>query len=142
LHNFNVDQILLEIKNLLPEAPPFYDKDQLTDKPEKFFVAEIIREKILMHYKKEVPYSCEVVIEEFKEEPTIIRIRAVIMVIRESQKGIIIGHQGKDLKIIGTLARKEMEQFFEKKVFLEMYVKVNKDWRNNEKQLKNFGYLN
>jgi len=142
LHNFNVDQILLEIKNLLPKAPPFYDKDQLTDKPEKFFVAEIIREKILMHYKKEVPYSCEVVIEEFKEEPTIIRIRAVIMVIRESQKGIIIGHQGKDLKIIGTLARKEMEQFFEKKVFLEMYVKVNKDWRNNEKQLKNFGYLN
>ncbi|PIZ05920.1 MAG: GTPase Era, partial [Flavobacteriales bacterium CG_4_10_14_0_8_um_filter_32_5] len=140
--NFNVDQILLEIKNLLPKAPPFYDKDQLTDKPEKFFVAEIIREKILMHYKKEVPYSCEVVIEEFKEVPTIIRIRAVIMVIRESQKGIIIGHQGKDLKIIGTLARKEMEQFFEKKVFLEMYVKVNKDWRNNEKQLKNFGYLN
>lgn len=133
---------MLEIKSLLPEAPPFYDKDQLTDKPEKFFVAEIIREKILMHYQKEIPYSCEVVIEEFKEEPNIIRIRAIIMVIRESQKGIIIGHQGKDLKRVGALARKEMEQFFEKKVFLEMYVKVNKDWRNNERQLRNFGYLN
>ncbi len=142
LHQFNVDQIMLEIKSLLPEAPPFYDKDQLTDKPEKFFVAEIIREKILMHYQKEIPYSCEVVIEEFKEEPNIIRIRAIIMVIRESQKGIIIGHKGKDLKRVGTLARKEMEQFFEKKVFLEMYVKVNKDWRNNERQLRNFGYLN
>lgn len=142
LHNFNVDQILMEIKSLLPEAPPFYEKDQLTDKPEKFFVSEIIREKILMHYKKEIPYSCEVVIEEFKEEPAIIRIRALIMVIRESQKGIIIGHQGKDLKKVGTMARLDMEKFFEKKVFLEMFVKVNKDWRNNEKQLKNFGYLN
>lgn len=142
LHQFNVDQIMLEIKSQLPESPPFYDKDQLTDKPEKFFVAEIIREKILLHYKKEIPYSCEVMVEEFKEEPTIVRIRAIIMVIRDSQKGIIIGHQGKDLKVVGTMARKEMEVFLGKKVFLELYVKVNKDWRNNERQLRNFGYLN
>lgn len=142
LHQFNVDQIMLEIKSLLPESPPFYDKDQLTDKPEKFFVAEIIREKILLHYKKEIPYSCEVMVEEFKEEPTIVRIRAIIMVIRDSQKGIIIGRQGKDLKVVGTMARKEMEVFLGKKVFLELYVKVNKDWRNNERQLRNFGYLN
>jgi GTP-binding protein Era len=142
LHNFNVEQVLLEIKALLPESPPFYDKDSLTDKPEKFFVSEIIREKILMNYKKEIPYSCEVEIEEFKEEKKIIRIRAIIMVIRESQKGIIIGHQGKELKKIGTQARKGIEKFLDKKVFLELYVKVNKDWRNNEVQLKRFGYLN
>lgn len=142
LHNFNVDQVMLEIKALLPESPPFYDKDALTDKPERFFVSEIIREKILLNYKKEVPYSCEVEIEEFKEEPNIIRIRAVIMVIRDSQKGIIIGHQGKGLKKVGTEARKDIETFFEKKVYLELYVKVNKDWRNNEQQLKRFGYLN
>ncbi|MCO6500757.1 MAG: GTPase Era [Vicingus serpentipes] len=142
LHNFNVDQVVLEIKALLPECPPFYDKEQLTDKPEKFFVSEIIREKILLNYKKEIPYSCEVEIEEFKEEPTIIRIRAVIMVIRDSQKGILIGHQGKELKKVGTMARKDIEKFFDKKVFLELYVKVNKDWRNNEAQLKRFGYLN
>jgi GTPase len=142
LHEFNVDQVLLEIKALLPEGPPFYDKDQLTDKPEKFFVSEIIREKILMNYKKEIPYSCEVEVEEFKEEPNIIRIRAVIMVIRESQKGIIIGHQGKELKRVGTKARIDMEKFFDKKIFLQLFVKVNKDWRNNEAQLKRFGYLN
>ena len=142
LHNFNVDQVILEIKASLPESPPFYDKDVLTDKPEKFFVSEIIREKILMNYKKEVPYSCEVEVEEFKEDKTIIRIRAVIMVIRDSQKGIIIGHQGKSLKKVGTEARLDMEKFFDKKVFLELYVKVNKDWRNNETQLKRFGYLN
>jgi len=142
LHNFNVDQVLLEIKASLPECPPFYDKDLLTDKPEKFFVAEIIREKILLNYKKEIPYSCEVEIEEFKEDPKIIRIRAVIMVIRDSQKGILIGHQGKELKKIGTKARLDIEKFFAKKVFLELYVKVNKDWRNNEAQLKRFGYLN
>jgi len=142
LHQFNVDQVLLEIKAALPEAPPFYDKDQLTDKPEKFFVSEIIREKILMNYKKEIPYSCEVEIEEFKEEPNIIRIRAVIMVIRDSQKGIIIGHQGKELKRVGTKARIDMEKFFDKKIFLQLFVKVNKDWRNNEAQLKRFGYLN
>lgn len=142
LHQFNVDQVLLEIRALLPEAPPYYDKDQLTDKPEKFFVSEIIREKILMNYKKEIPYSCEVEVEEFKEEPNIIRIRAVIMVIRESQKGIIIGHQGKELKRVGTKARIDMEKFFDKKIFLQLFVKVNKDWRNNEAQLKRFGYLN
>lgn len=142
LHNFNVDQVLLEIKSLLPESPPFFDKDALTDKPEKFFVSEIIREKILLNYKKEIPYSCEVEVEAFKEEPNIIRIRAVIMVIRDSQKGIIIGHQGKGLKKVGTEARKDIENFFDKKVFLELYVKVNKDWRNNEHQLKRFGYLN
>lgn len=142
LHQFNVDQVLLEIKALLPEGAPFYDKDQLTDKPEKFFVSEIIREKILMNYNKEIPYSCEVEIEEFKEEPNIIRIRAVIMVIRESQKGIIIGHQGKELKRVGTKARIDMEKFFDKKIFLQLFVKVNKDWRNNEAQLKRFGYLN
>ena len=142
LHNFNVEQVVLEIKALLPESPPFYDKDTMTDRPEKFFVSEIIREKILLNYKKEIQYSCEVEIEEFKEETNIIRIRAIIMVIRESQKGIIIGHQGKELKKIGTLARKDIEVFLDKKVFLELYVKVNKDWRNNEAQLKRFGYLN
>ena len=142
LHNFNVDQVVMEIKAALPESPPFYDKDALTDKPEKFFVSEIIREKILLNYKKEIPYSCEVEIEAFKEEEKIIRIRAVIMVIRDSQKGIIIGHQGKPLKRVGTQARLDMEKFFDKKVFLELYVKVNKDWRNNETQLKRFGYLN
>jgi GTPase len=142
LHNFNVEQVLLEIKDLLPESPPFFDKDALTDKPEKFFVSEIIREKILLNYKKEIPYSCEVEVEEYKEEENIIRIRAIIMVIRDSQKGIIIGHQGKDLKKVGTQARIDMEKFLDKKVFLELYVKVNKDWRNNETQLKRFGYLN
>ncbi|MGB0882514.1 MAG: GTPase Era [Vicingaceae bacterium] len=142
LHNFNVDQVMMEIKATLPESPAYYDKDTLTDKPEKFFVSEIIREKILLNYKKEIPYSCEVEVEEFKEEEKIIRIRAVIMVIRDSQKGIIIGHQGKPLKRVGTQARLDMEKFFDKKVFLELYVKVNKDWRNNETQLKRFGYLN
>ncbi len=142
LHNFNVDQVMMEIKAALPVSPPYYDKDTLTDKPEKFFVSEIIREKILLNYKKEIPYSCEVEVEEFKEEEKIIRIRAVIMVIRDSQKGIIIGHQGKPLKKVGTQARLEMEKFFDKKVFLELFVKVNKDWRNNETQLKRFGYLN
>jgi len=142
LHKFNVDQVMMEIKAALPECPPFYDKDQLTDKPEKFFVSEIIREKILLNYKKEIPYSCEVEIEEFKEQEDIIRIRALIIVIRDSQKGIIIGHQGRDIKRLGTQARKDIEKFFEKKVFIELYVKVNKDWRNNENQLKRFGYLN
>ncbi len=142
LHNFNVEQVLLEIKELLPESPPYFDKDALTDRPERFFVSEIIREKILLNYKKEIPYSCEVEVEEYKEEEKIIRIRAVIMVIRDSQKGIIIGHQGRDLKKVGTQARLDMEKFLDKKVFLELFVKVNKDWRNNETQLKRFGYLN
>jgi len=126
----------------LPESPPYYSKDELTDKPEKFFVSEIIREKILINYKKEIPYSVEVVIESFKEEEKIFKIRAEIYVIRESQKGIIIGHEGKALKKVGTEARKEIEAFLQKQVFLELFVKVNKDWRDNEGQLKRFGYIN
>jgi GTPase len=140
LHNFNIENIFARIKELLPEGEPFYDKDALTDKPEKFFVSEIIREKILLNYKKEVPYSCEVIIEEFKEKEDIIHIRANIIVARDSQKGILIGHQGKELKKVGTLARKDIETFFAKKVFLELYVKVNKDWRNDDNMLKRFGY--
>lgn len=138
---FNTKHILERLVELLPESPPYYDKDQLTDKPERFFVAEIIREKILKYYKKEIPYSVEVVVESFKEEEKIIRISVVIIVNRESQKGIIIGHQGNALKKIGTLARRDMEAFLEKKVFLEMFVKVDKDWRDDEKRLRNFGYL-
>ncbi|MCB9363848.1 MAG: GTPase Era [Flavobacteriales bacterium] len=140
LHNFNIENIFARIKELLPEGEPFYDKDALTDKPERFFVSEIIREKILLNYKKEVPYSCEVIIEEFKEKEEIIHIRAVIIVARDSQKGILIGHQGKELKKVGTEARKDIETFFAKKVFLELYVKVNKDWRNDDNMLKRFGY--
>jgi GTP-binding protein Era len=140
LEKFNVNYIFDRILALLPEGPGFYDKDQLTDKPEKFFVSEIIREKILTNYKKEIPYSVEVVIESFKEEEFIIKIRAEIMVVRESQKGIIIGHQGKALKKVGTEARKDMEAFLEKQVFLELFVKVNKDWRDSDNQLKRFGY--
>jgi GTP-binding protein Era len=140
LEKFNVNYIFDRILALLPEGPGFYDKDQLTDKPEKFFVSEIIREKILLNYKKEIPYSVEVVIESFKEEEFIIKIRAEIMVVRDSQKGIIIGHQGKALKKVGTEARKDMETFLQKQVFLELFVKVNKDWRDSDNQLKRFGY--
>ena len=140
LEKFNVSYVFDRILALLPESPNFYDKDQLTDKPEKFFVSEIIREKILTNYKKEVPYSVEVVIESFKNEEKIIKIRAEIMVVRDSQKGIIIGHQGKALKKVGTEARKDMEEFFQKQVFLELFVKVNKDWRDSDAQLKRFGY--
>ncbi|MGQ0829713.1 MAG: GTPase Era [Bacteroidota bacterium] len=142
LEKFNINYIFDRIIALLPEGPAYYDKDQLTDKPEKFFVSEIIREKILKNYKKEIPYSVEVVVESFKDEETIIKIRAEIMVVRDSQKGIIIGHQGKALKKVGTEARKDMEDFFQKKIFLELFVKVNKDWRDNDNQLKRFGYLN
>lgn len=138
--NFNIPGVLSRILDLLPENPPFYGADELTDKTERFFVSEIIREKILMSYDKEIPYSTEIEIEEFKEEESIIRIRAVIHAARDSQKGIIIGHQGSMLKKIGRLARLDMEAFFEKKVFLEMYVKVTKDWRENPGQLKRFGY--
>lgn len=141
LEKFNVNYVFDRILALLPEGPGYYGKDELTDKPEKFFVSEIIREKILMNYKKEIPYSVEVVISEFKEEEKIIRIRAEIMVVRESQKGIIIGHQGKALKKVGTDARKDIEAFFQKQVFIELFVKVNKDWRDNDSQLKRFGYL-
>lgn len=142
LEKFNVNYIFDRILALLPEGPGFYAKDQLTDKPEKFFISEIIREKILMNYKKEIPYSVEVVIESFKEEEKIVKIRAEILVIRDSQKGIIIGHQGKALKKVGTDARKDMETFLQKQVFLELFVKVNKDWRDSDNQLKRFGYSN
>ena len=140
LENFNVQVVFDKILELLPEAPAFYPKDQLTDKPERFFVNEAIREKILMHYKKEIPYSVEIDTEEFFEDKKLIKIRSVIMVERNSQKGIIIGHKGSALKRVGTEARKDLEKFFNKKVFLELYVKVNKDWRNNTRQLKRFGY--
>jgi len=140
LEKFNVSYVFDRILALLPESPGFYDKDQLTDKPERFFVSEIIREKILTNYKKEIPYSVEVVVESFKNEEKIIKIRAEIMVVRDSQKGIIIGHQGKALKKVGTEARKDMEEFFQKQVFLELFVKVNKDWRDSDTQLKRFGY--
>ena len=140
LENFNVKSIFAHIVALLPDSPAFYPKDQLTDKTERFFVNETIREKILIHYKKEVPYSVEVDTEEFHVQPRVIKIRAIIMVERESQKGILIGHKGAGLKRVGSEARRDLEKFFQKKVFLELYVKVNKNWRNSEKQLKRFGY--
>ncbi len=140
LENFNIETVMNRIVALLPVSPPFYPKDQLTDKPERFFVNETIREKILMHYKKEIPYSVEIVTEEFKEEPKLIRIRSVIMVERETQKGIIIGHKGAALKRVGTEARRDLEKFFAKKIFMDLYVKVNKNWRSSNSQLKRFGY--
>ena len=140
LEKFNVDSLFEKIVALLPEAPPYYPKDQLTDKPERFFVNEKIREKILIHYKKEIPYAVEVETEEFIEEDTIVRIRSVIMVERETQKGIIIGHKGTAIKRVGAEARKDLEKFFRKKVFIELYVKVNKNWRSDKNQLKRFGY--
>lgn len=138
--NFNTERILQEIVERLPEHPPFYDKEELTDRPERFFASEIIREKIFTNYKKEIPYSTEVGIEDFHEEETIIRIRATIFVERNSQKGIIIGDKGKMLKKVGTEAREDLEKFFGKKVFLETYVKVEQDWRKNKLKLKKFGY--
>jgi GTP-binding protein Era len=140
LENFGIEEVLNKIVEILPTSPAFYPKDQLTDKPERFFVNECIREKILLHYKKEIPYAVEIVTEEFFEEEKIIKIRAVIMVERETQKGIIIGHKGSALKRVGVEARKDLEKFFDKKIFLELYVKVNKNWRNDTKQLKRFGY--
>ena len=140
LENFNTQNILDKIIELLPESPPFYPKDQLTDKPERFFVNETIREKILMHYKKEIPYAVEIETEEFFEDEKIIKIRSIIMVERETQKGIIIGHKGMALKRVGTEARKDLQKFFGKKIFLELYVKVNKNWRNDKTQLRRFGY--
>jgi GTP-binding protein Era len=140
LEKFNVAAVFDKIKELLPKGPAFYPKDQLTDKPERFFVNEKIREKILIHYKKEIPYSVEVETEEFTEEETIVRIRSIIMVERETQKGIIIGHKGAALKRVGAEARKDLEKFFEKKVYIELYVKVNKNWRSDKIQLKRFGY--
>ena len=140
LQKFQIENLLQRIIELLPESPAYFPKDQLTDKPERFFVNEIIREKILLNYKKEIPYSVEVITEEFKEDETIIRIRSIIMVERDSQKGIIIGHKGDALKKTGIQARKDLEDFFGKQIHIELYVKVNKNWRNNQRQLKRFGY--
>ncbi len=140
LTGFNIKNVFNRLIELLPQSPPFYPKDQLTDKPERFFVNEKIREKILMHYNKEIPYAVEVETEEFFEDEKIIRIRSVIMVERETQKGILIGHKGKALKRVGVEARKDLEQFFEKKIYVELYVKVNKNWRSNPRELKRFGY--
>lgn len=140
LRNFNVPEVFSRILELLPEGPPYFPKDQLTDKPERFFVNETIREKILRFYKKEIPYAVEVETEEFLEDEELIRIRSVIMVERESQKGILIGHKGMALKQVGVEARKDLETFFEKQVHLETYVKVNKNWRSNPRQLRRFGY--
>lgn len=142
LEGTNIETLFSSIINLLPEHPAYFPKDQLTDRPERFFAAEIIREKIFLNYKKEVPYSTEVEIEEFFEEETIIRIRALIYVERKSQKGIIIGKNGEALKKTGTMAREELEQFFEKKVFLQTFVKVADDWRKKQRMLKSFGYQN
>ena len=139
-NKFGVDILLKRVHELLPESPAFFDKDQLTDKPAKFFVSEIIREKILRYYDKEIPYSVEVVIERFKEDDRQIHISAIIYVERSSKKGIIIGHQGMALKKVSTEARKSLERFFDKKIFLETFVKVDKDWRNSQKELKHFGY--
>jgi GTP-binding protein Era len=140
LKNFNLDSLLNAILSKLPEGEPYFPKDQLTDKYERFFASEIIREKILTNYKKEIPYSVEIEIESFSDEKNLIRIRALIHVIRDSQKGIIIGHKGAMLKKVGTEARVDMEDFFGKKVFLELYVKVTKDWRDKPLILKRFGY--
>ena len=139
-NKFGIDILLKRIYELLPESPAFFDKDQLTDKPAKFFVSEIIREKILRYYDKEIPYAVEVVVERFKEDDKQIHINAVIYVERSSQKGIIIGHQGQALKKVSTEAHKSLERFFDKKIFLETFVKVDKDWRNSQKELNNFGY--
>lgn len=141
LHNFNIEVLKANLVKSLPESPPYYPKDSLTDKPERFFVEEKVREKILLRYKQEVPYSVEVVVEEFKEEEKIIRVRANIFVSRDSQKGILIGKGGIQLKEVGKEARKDLELFFQKQIYLNLFVKVNKDWRNNEQQLKRFGYL-
>ena len=140
LNKFGVDLLLRRIKELLPDSPPFFDKDQLTDKPARFFVSEIIREKILLYYDKEIPYSVEVSVERFKEDDKHIHINAVIYVERDSQKGIIIGHQGVALKRVSTESRKALERFFGKSIYLEVFVKVDKDWRSSQKELDSFGY--
>jgi GTP-binding protein Era len=140
LENFNVKEVFARILELLPESPAYYPKDALTDKPERFFVNETIREKILMNYDKEIPYSVEIETEEFIEDEKIIRIRSVIMVERDTQKGIIIGHKGAALKRVGVQSREDLEKFFGKQIHIELFVKVNKDWRNNQFQLRRFGY--
>ena len=139
-NKFGTDMLLKRIQELLPDSPPFFDKDQLTDKPARFFVSEIIREKILLYYDKEIPYAVEVRVEQFKEDHKHIHINAVIYVERDSQKGIIIGHQGVALKKVSTESRKALERFFGKLVYLEIFVKVDKDWRSSQKELDNFGY--
>ncbi|HPX76005.1 MAG TPA: GTPase Era [Bacteroidales bacterium] len=141
LKKFNIEGLFDRIIELLPEGPAWFPKDQLTDKTERFIVSEIVREKIFKNYQKEIPYSCEVVVEEFKEEETIIRIKFNIIVERQSQKGIIIGHKGASIKKVGTQARIDIESFFEKKVFIDFFVKVKKDWRDNDKSLRDFGYV-
>ena len=140
LEGFGVEYVFSEIKRRLPVHPPFYPKDELTDKPERFFAAEMVREQIFLNYKKEIPYSCEVVVDEFKEDDVIIRMRATILVERDSQKGIVIGDGGRMLKRVGIGARKALETFFAKQVFLETHVKVDADWRSNAQRLKRFGY--
>lgn len=139
-NKFGIDMLMKRVKELLPDSPPYFDKDQLTDKPARFFVSEIVREKILLYYSKEIPYSVEVRVESFKETDSLIRIGAVIYVERESQKGIIIGHQGVALKKVSTESRKALEKFFGKNVWLEIFVKVDKDWRNSKRELDSFGY--
>jgi len=140
LNNFNTEKVINRIIELIPESPPYFPKDQLTDKPERFFVNESIREQILIHYDKEVPYSVEVITEDFKDSPKIIKIRSLILVERDSQKGILIGHKGSALKRVASEARSNLEKFFGKKIFLEVYVKVRKNWRNDPSSLKKFGY--
>jgi len=140
IKNFNIAKVFDEILTLIPESPPFFPKDELSDRSVRFFVSEIIREKVFTNYKKEVPYAVEVAVDEYKEEPKLVRISATIFVDRESQKAIILGHQGKSIKKVGTEARKDIEEFIQNKVFLEITVKVNKDWREKENMLKRFGY--
>ncbi len=140
LTNFNINYVKHRVEELMPESPPYFEKDALTDKPARFFVTEIIREKILLYYQKEIPYAVEVVVELFKEDAEMIHIKSVIICERDSQKGILIGHRGQALKKVGAMARKDIERFFEKKVFLEMFVKVEKDWRNRDNMLRKFGY--
>ena len=140
LNNFNVLPLRRRIESLIPPSPPYFDKDALTDKPARFFVTEIIREKVLLYYQKEIPYSVEVVVESFKEEDERIHIQALIIVERDSQKGIIIGHKGAALKKVGMMARKDMERFFDKRIFLEIFVKVEKDWRSRDNMLRAYGY--
>lgn len=140
LNNFNLDQVMSKIVELLPESPPYFPKDELTDRPVRFFISEIVREQILKNYQKEIPYSVEVSVDSFKEEEKMVHIRCVIHVVRDSQKGILIGHKGSALKKIGIAARKEMEKFLGKQVFIELHVKVSKNWRDNDMQLGRFGY--
>ena len=140
LNKFNVDVVKKRILDLIPESPPYFEKDALTDRPARFFVTEIIREKILLYYQKEIPYAVEVIVEEFKDEKDIINIRALIIAERDTQKGIIIGHKGAALKKMATMARKDIERFFDKKIFLEIYVKVEKDWRSRDNLLRQYGY--